>query len=523
MDVLELLSLGLAVLSVGVPVGFYRLDRGRGRKQLGYRVQMDTTATDAVTSEYGGAFQQLRRDGRALSDPSFVLLRIENAGSMHIDVADYARDDDDKAGINVEFPGRRVAGMVVTELSDHNLRKSFGPKSGLRMADGAIELPRVSLNAGAHYKVLVALGRAPGESGTGERFAPPKVIATIKGGVGDGKIRETTSYTETESPKRRFRRFQWSLIAALALSDLALLSVTFLAGGEAAPPLDCAEGHLALTGSTAFAPVLEEAASAYKATCPGAYISRDTEGSVTGLRELNERGREDPSVGAEVLAFSDGEKEAGQYPMLLPRPIAFSLYTLVINEDAGVQDLSLETVREIYAGEVTNWSEVGGNDLPIRLVGRHSDSGTRKTFEQRILGGIREPADTSDDCLERALGAPRPGPVRCERRSTVDVLNAVAVTPGAMGYSELRAATEREDLRLSRIDGHEATVEAADRGAYPFWETEYAYTFGEPPADSVAAGLLRYLTEGAGKDIVRAHGHRPCAELQNPVTCQPSA
>ncbi len=163
---------------------------------------------------------------------------------------------------------------------------------------------------------------------------------------------------------------------------------------------------------------------------------------------------------------------------------------------------------------------MGGNDQPVRLVSRHSDSGTRRTFEQQILGGTREPGDTSDDCLKLAPGAPT-GVVRCARSRTSDVLDAVARTPGALGYSEVGAASSRRDLRLVRIDGHQATLEGADHGAYPFWETEYAYAYGEPGADSLAASFLRYLTNDVGKDLVRSHGHRPCAELQNPVLCRP--
>lgn len=55
-----------------------------------------------------------------------------------------------------------------------------------------------------------------------------------------------------------------------------------------------------------------------------------------------------------------------------------------------------------------------------------------------------------------------------------------ACTPGAIGYSEVGAASGREDLLFVRIDGHQATLEEADREAYPFWEREYAYTYGEP-------------------------------------------
>lgn len=80
-----------------------------GRKRLGYRVQVDTTATGEVPSQYAGALQQLQQEnGTRLVDPSFVLLRIENNGTTFIDTSDYAVLDDDRVGIRVGFPGRQV-------------------------------------------------------------------------------------------------------------------------------------------------------------------------------------------------------------------------------------------------------------------------------------------------------------------------------------------------------------------------------------------------------------------------------
>ncbi|WP_059008785.1 substrate-binding domain-containing protein [Streptomyces specialis] len=507
----------LAVLGIVVPViaALYEFVLV-GRKRLGYRVQMDTTATEEVHSSYAGALQELRRDdGTPLADPSFVLLRVENNGAVHIDTSDYAVLDDDKVGIRVRFPGRRVAGMVVTELSDTFLRHSFGDGSGLSVRDGVIELPKVPMNRGAHYKVLAALERADGaplpDGARRDAFPDAEIIGGIKGGVGNGGIQETHSRTGTS-------RQSVALICFLVLVILGQLGLAL--GDDVPAPLDCASGHLTLTGSTAFAPVLREAAAAYEETCPDARFTIETQGSAAGLRDLDRIGREDAADGAARITFSDGVKTEG-YPRLLPRPIAFSLFTLVINEEAGVEDLTLDQVRRIYAGEITNWSEVNGNDVPVRLVSRHSDSGTRKTFEQQVLDGQREPGDNSDDCREVAPG--ETGVVRCQVDSTGDVLDIVARTPGALGYSAVGEAADAGDgLLLVRIDGQEATLEAADHGAYPFWETEYAYTYGEPDADSLAAGFLRYLTSEVGRDIVRAHGHRPCAELSNPVLCRPT-
>ncbi|MGH3773036.1 MAG: phosphate-binding protein, partial [Pseudonocardiaceae bacterium] len=93
-------GVALAAFGVVVPtVAFLYEFVFVGRKRLGYRVQMDTTATDEVHSQYAGALQQLQlENGTRLVGPSFVLLRIENNGKTHIDTNDYAVLDDDKVG-----------------------------------------------------------------------------------------------------------------------------------------------------------------------------------------------------------------------------------------------------------------------------------------------------------------------------------------------------------------------------------------------------------------------------------------
>ena len=95
----------------------------------------------------------------------------------------------------------------------------------------------------------------------------------------------------------------------------------------------------------------------------------------------------------------------------------------------------------------------------------------------------------------------------------------MARTPGAVGYSELMAAQRRDDVQLVHIDGQQANLRAIEEGAYPFWQTEYAYV---PPADSLPLSFLRFLTNQRGADIVRSRGNAPCQDLQNPVTCRPA-
>jgi ABC-type phosphate transport system substrate-binding protein len=501
----------LAIAGVIVPIVAFLWEFVlRGRKQLGYRVQMDTTVTDEALSEHAGAWRLLEQaSGAPLDDPSIVLLRIENIGMTNIDTHDYAVPDDDKIGIRINFPGRRVAGMVVTDLSQEFLRDNFGPKSGLAVHNngnplrtvGIIELPKAPLNAHQHYKVLAVLERASND----KLFRAPQVVAGIKGGVRTGGIKETQSRTGIP-------RWVTALICSLLMIALAEpFVVDRLTPGR--PPLDCAAGTLDITGSTAFQPVIKQAASHYEHTCPGSQIN-DNEmfGSAQGLEELNN------AKNATTLAFSDGVKTDEQ-PELLPRPIALLMFTVVINKGAGVRDLSLAQVQKLFAGGITNWDQIGGNNVPVRIIDRDADSGTRATLEQRVLNQV-EPGENSSDCVNREQGSPN-GVIRCRMSTTTDLLHTVAQTPGAVGYSELGAAQANNNVFTVSIDGRFATLQNVEDNAYPYWQTEYAYTYSEPQPDSLAASFLRYLTNQVGMDIIRFNGDSPCSDMANPALCQP--
>ncbi|GAB2918182.1 substrate-binding domain-containing protein [Streptomyces mayteni] len=518
MDPLDVLGLVTAVLGIVVPVGAALYEFVLfGRKRLGYRVQMDTPVTDELHSELAGPLQQLKIDDRDLDQPSVVLMRIENAGSAAIQSGDYASLPDDPIGLRVTFPERRVCGVGVTEFHDEDdhLRHCFGPDSGLGIGDGVINLPKAPLNRGDHYKVLVVLERAPDAPQRDEPPAP-RVEGGIIGGVrrrdDEGHVQQTESNTTGLS-----RRWTIALFVFVFLVSVSQLGLA-LSEDETAPPLDCASGELTLVGSTAFEPVLTEAAESYVAHCSRGEttvtIDVETEGSREGWDRL------DDAESTDMLAFSDGPKTDG-YANLIPRPVALILFTLIADPDVAVEDLSLDQVRRIWGGEIDTWdnNRLNGAPLPIRTVSRERNSGTQQAFEERVLGQW-EPGESSTDCLDDDADF---GRINCQVRSTGAMVDTVARVEGAIGYAELGAAEARaDDVKPIAIDGHHADLDAADAGAYPFWATEYAYSYGELTPDSLPASFLRFLTEQIGEDIVRGHGHRPCDDMANEVLCQPT-
>ncbi|MER5943076.1 substrate-binding domain-containing protein [Streptomyces sp. NPDC001928] len=543
----------IAILSLAFPVAAFLWEFAIiGRKRLGHRVQMDTLAADAAGKPYAGVLNDMQHDGHQLKDPSFVLLRIENAGSAKIVSEDYLADPTDPYGIKVTFRARQVAAVVLTDPSQGVLRDFFF-RSERYLADdgtertrtvakdgfsrdnipeertGIIRLPKVTLLRGAEYKVLVVLERWP-EDTTKDPFPDP----VVEGAEGPSRWYDPLvrllrlKATRTEShvfASRPAWWVIWTLIVAVAVQA----GFTLLVSDERRPPMDCVGGTLHLSGSTAFGPAVRAAAEDYLKRCEGAddlSIPLDDnpfKGSTDGVTDLDQAGKDAATAVGDGLGdhitFTDGVASDG-HPRLVPKPVAFSVFTLVVNKDAGVENLSLAQIRDVFAGRVKNWTELGGNDVPVHLINRDPGSGTRRTLVAKVLADREPPQFTVTDCA--ALKAKQYG--RCQVTSTDTMLNTTATTPGAIGYSEAAGVDDHKAagrLVKLRIDGRQPTAEGVEDTNYPYWQTEYAYTYGEAPADSVAAAFLNFLTQQSGRDILHEHGHGLCSEAQNSGECRP--
>ncbi|MFE5191176.1 substrate-binding domain-containing protein [Streptomyces sp. NPDC056628] len=211
-------------------------------------------------------------------------------------------------------------------------------------------------------------------------------------------------------------------------------------------PIDCEQGELTLTGSTAFEPVVRTIAEQYESKCQGADIVIEARGSEDGVSQLAELEERSPDDARTVIAFSDGPM--GERWDLTEAEVALSFFTLVVHQDIdlGPRGLSPRQVRDIYAGEYRRWGDVVPGrkeiaDLPIVLVSRGDESGTRQIFRDRVLKGWERAPSTSLDC--RPSTRTVDSVTRCELGSTRAVLNKVEEQPGAIGYSEVGLAKER--------------------------------------------------------------------------------
>ncbi|MGW4603516.1 PstS family phosphate ABC transporter substrate-binding protein [Streptomyces sp. NPDC004532] len=489
----------LGIVASGVMVWYER--RVPRRKRIGYRVQMDNPIGDDVRSGRANRRLGLFDETPGMVDATLVLLRIENDGSQGIDRDDYTGPE--RHGLTAVFTDRTIRGVSVTQPTDtDHLMDHFTPERGFGYEGSRLRIPRVPLNHGDHFKLLVLL--SGGDVGRAIR---------LTGGIRDGEVHPNRSATPDDKPPLFSR-------AARLISITLTLSVVTLAGIVIArddsppkpPPMDCARGSLKITGSTAFAPVAREVAKEYEKKCAGARITVDARGSEAGVGELVGRGAKSGGSPS-VIAFSDGLTADGSRELVANR-VAVLAFTLVVNKGIDLpHGLSLSDVRRIYRGQVTRWKQIDRRlpDLPVVLVSRNADSGTRQIFQRQVLGSWERAPSTSLDCVHKD---DRSAPVmRCELDSTQQVLDKVAELPGAIGYSELNLALGNKGVRRVSLDGAAASVEDIELGRshYPYRGVEYAYTYRSPAAGSLAAGFLAYLGQGVGGTVIRAHGHLPCS------------
>ncbi|MFD3532738.1 PstS family phosphate ABC transporter substrate-binding protein [Streptomyces sp. NPDC058664] len=494
----NVIALGTALLGVLVSVAVVWIDRiSPQRKRLGYRVQLNTPLhrdenqdSEVMTVREG----QVVGMAPTASESTLVLLRIENDRDLDISSEDYGPSAHPH-GLKITFGLRDVEGVVATVPAGWaSIRDTLVRAPALGRNGNAVLVPKVALERGQYFKLLVQL------SG---RVADKDI--DIEGTLQGGSIRRNRSTTPDEKAAR-FSPTARNVTVILTACVMVLASI--IVRERTPPPIGCARGSLTVTGSTAFAPALREVAEAYEKDCEGSTVTVDAHGSTAGIRKLADAGAKTAKGSPAVIALSDGQKPGG-YPRLRESMVAVSLFTLVLNDGIPVDDLTLDRIRRLYRGEITNWNElVPGLDQPVLLISRDANSGTREVFQRRVLGR-NEPANSSRDCEHR--DDPEAKVIRCELDSTEQVLSTVARLPGAIGYTELRSAGGMKGLHRVAVDGRGAVLDEIGESGYPYREIEYAYTWGEPPADSLTSSFLTYLSRGRGQDVVRAHGHLPCA------------
>ncbi|CAM5627475.1 ABC-type phosphate transport system substrate-binding protein OS=Streptomyces griseomycini OX=66895 GN=FHS37_002215 PE=4 SV=1 [Streptomyces griseomycini] len=327
-----------------------------------------------------------------MTHASMVLLRIENDGSQSI-----ARDDYESPGIHgltVEFGRRTVLGVAVTQPSEtSHVLDNFTERLGFGYQGSTLSIPRVPLNRGAYYKLLVLL--------SGGRVGDD---IQVSGDLKDGDVHRNRSATPDEKAPL-FSRAARLITITLTLCVVAL-AVVVVARDEDPAPMGCAGGTLTLTGSTAFRPVLDEVADKYERECDDEVrIEVRTHGSAAGIRALVTAGTEAERGSPPVVALSDGPKPGG-LSGLRENQVAVSVFALVVNEGVGVR-----TCRRRTCGGCTAARSRTGASSAARTSRSTSSAGTPTRGRDRCSSAgcwaaARSPTPRSTACTRTTRRRP---------------------------------------------------------------------------------------------------------------------
>jgi phosphate transport system substrate-binding protein len=268
----------------------------------------------------------------------------------------------------------------------------------------------------------------------------------------------------------------------------------------------CVAGTANLAGSSAFGPIVQTIGDDYMAICAGAHVVVSGDGSIDGVRTLRDQG---PQNAASQAALSDGPSSEAPDDMGRQQLVVL-VYSLLVNKSVGVDHLSTDQALGIYSGRYTNWNQLGGASLPIRIVGREGGSGTRRTLEQYLLHGS-EGVLSSNNCLtkDQVAGAPT---ILCELPTTEDVVTTVSAVPGAIGYADIANQVTKNAVADNHVapvvlDGR--TPEVGSLPDYPFWTVEYLYTW-TPGTSSPVGAFVEYLKSDSAQAALRNAGYTPC-------------
>ena len=240
-------------------------------------------------------------------------------------------------------------------------------------------------------------------------------------------------------------------------------------------------GTVATDGSTSMEKVIGALGEAFMEANSGVNFTYNPTGSGSGITAVSE-GRCD--IGLSSRALKDSEVASG----LVGTVLAYDGIAMIVNPANTVEDLDIETIAKIYTGEITNWSEVGGADAEIVLVGREAGSGTRSGFE--------ELTETVDKCQYRQ-----------ELTSTGDVITAVAQNPDAIGYASL--ASVKDSVKALKVAGVTPSEETVKDGTYLIQRPFVLVTKEGVELSPVAQAFFDYATKGQANDIITASGVVP--------------
>jgi phosphate transport system substrate-binding protein len=241
------------------------------------------------------------------------------------------------------------------------------------------------------------------------------------------------------------------------------------------------EGTIAIAGGTAHIPVMNDAAKNIMTFNPKVKITVEGGGSGVGAQKVGEGLVDIGNTGRPL-----SEEEVAKYG-LRSFPFALDGVAVVVHPSNPASNLTAQQVRDIFAGKITNWKDVGGNDAAIHLFTRDEASGTREVFSEKLL--------KKGPVLESANVVPSNGAMK----------TAIAQDKDALGYVGIGHVDA--EVKAVNLDGVAASQETSMNGSYPVVRKLYMNTKGEP--SKLVKAFIDYILGADGAALSKKHGYIP--------------
>lgn len=239
------------------------------------------------------------------------------------------------------------------------------------------------------------------------------------------------------------------------------------------------QGTVSLAGSTSMEKLCEAMSESFMEAYPDITVTVEYTGSGAGIESLT-AGSID--IGNASRGLKDGEKEKGA----VENVVAIDGIAVIVEKANAVTDLTTEQLADIYTGKITNWSELGGSNEAIVVIGRENGSGTRGAFEELLK---------VEDACKYAQ----------ELDSTGGVLAKVASTPGAIGYVSLDVVDET--VQATALNGVEANEENILAGNYMLSRPFVMATMGEIDSQNeLVQTWFSYIASEEGQNVISSLG-----------------
>ena len=268
-----------------------------------------------------------------------------------------------------------------------------------------------------------------------------------------------------------------------ASSAAASSSVAASSAASSAAAAGSLSGNVATGGSTSMKNVIAALTEGFAEVEPGVTVSYDPTGSGAGITGATDKTLD---IGLSSRALKDEEKADVD-----GTTVALDGIAIIVNKDSKVADLTVDQLKQMFTGEITNWSEVGGDDGEIVLVGREAGSGTRDGFESIV--------DVKDSCKYAQ-----------ELTATGAVISAVEANPLAIGYASLSAVGDT--VKMVTVEEVECSEETVKDGSYKIQRPFVFVTNKSVTLSEQAQAFFDFATSADAAELIRTAGAVPVNE-----------